>query len=694
MSVAAVIALPRAGRDGVSFFGRAAIALACILLAAAVLPATASAGAGCPTESDHSVLEALPVVLGTPREHTGGGGYHYSSFEGVAGHSYVIDGAILSQPDWSNLSVWLEDESGTMLGFDNGSQTYGTQIRYLAPETRTYYLRTLINWGFGTPPVYTLRLSDIPQSSISGTARDMTTGLPLPNIDVSLVQDRFMKNTIEIVTETTRTASDGSYRFEVLWPARCTAQFSDPTGAREGEFYGASMPEQQTRRVDTPWTGADITGIDGKLGLPWTLQARLVDAVTREPLPGARLLARVMNPGSNMGYWTDDIASGSDGQVVMSFSARSEAFPRIAASSGVYPMQYLETPGSPGFSGSLHAAPGTTMTVDIPVRRGGGIVLRMRDRRTGAVRPALQVRLERKDAFHISIFPPAWGETNWVTWEDAGVAETASDGTVSFAALAPGLYRAYVWGSDNAAYSQWVGDPGSGTGDGAMEFAASPMATTTSDAFLALPDDKVAPTVKLTSTAPTSLAAGASFALAGDVLWNAEGVPGETMRLEVSGDGVSWSDSGVRAVTGPQGHFAFSPRPTIRTYYRVSLSAGWWNLAARSGVVSVRPRATTSASVAPSAARRSHSFSVYGYVAPKHASGTYLVTLNFYLRNAHGAYVYHHHVHARRSYYSSTRTKYKATVSLPHRGKWRVRAYHSDAGHSPSYSGYDYITVR
>jgi len=39
-------------------------------------------------------------------------------------------------------------------------------------------------------------------------------------------------------------------------------------------------------------------------------------------------------------------------------------------------------------------------------------------------------------------------------------------------------------------------------------------------------------------------------------------------------------------------------------------------------------------------------------------------------------------------------TKYKASVSLPHRGKWRVRAYHADAGHAPSFSGYDYITVK
>jgi hypothetical protein len=106
------------------------------------------------------------------------------------------------------------------------------------------------------------------------------------------------------------------------------------------------------------------------------------------------------------------------------------------------------------------------------------------------------------------------------------------------------------------------------------------------------------------------------------------------------------------------------------------------------------PKATVHTPVAPSTMYRGHSYTIYGYVAPKHSSGYYLVELRFYKKNSAGHYVYHHHVHARRYYYSSTKTKYKATVSLPHRGRWRVRAVHSCAIHATSYSGYDYITVR
>ena len=106
------------------------------------------------------------------------------------------------------------------------------------------------------------------------------------------------------------------------------------------------------------------------------------------------------------------------------------------------------------------------------------------------------------------------------------------------------------------------------------------------------------------------------------------------------------------------------------------------------------PKAAVYTPVAPSAMYRGHSYTIYGYVVPRHTSGTYLATLKFYLRNSHGVYVFHNSVNAKRYYYSTSRTKYSARLSLPHAGKWRVRAYHSCSKHSGSYSGYDYITVK
>jgi hypothetical protein len=107
-----------------------------------------------------------------------------------------------------------------------------------------------------------------------------------------------------------------------------------------------------------------------------------------------------------------------------------------------------------------------------------------------------------------------------------------------------------------------------------------------------------------------------------------------------------------------------------------------------------RPKATVYGPYAPSTMRKGRAATIYGYVSPKHSSGTYLVTLKFYKRNASGVYVYHHSVKAKRYAYSSTKSKFKVSTSLPHAGAWRVQALHTDVGPSTSYSGYKYITVR
>lgn len=127
------------------------------------------------------------------------------------------------------------------------------------------------------------------------------------------------------------------------------------------------------------------------------------------------------------------------------------------------------------------------------------------------------------------------------------------------------------------------------------------------------------------------------------------------------------------------------------------ISGSWQNPAGATvsfNVAPALPKASVSAPVAPSTMYRGRHYTIYGYVAPKHTIGTYLVTLKFYKRNSAGVYVYHHSVSARRYSYSSSKTKYKADTSLPHSGRWRVRAYHSCSEHAGSYSGYDYITVK
>jgi len=38
--------------------------------------------------------------------------------------------------------------------------------------------------------------------------------------------------------------------------------------------------------------------------------------------------------------------------------------------------------------------------------------------------------------------------------------------------------------------------------------------------------------------------------------------------------------------------------------------------------------------------------------------------------------------------------KYSTNYKFPYAGKWRMRAYHSDSDHLPTWSGYTYVTVK
>jgi hypothetical protein len=95
--------------------------------------------------------------------------------------------------------------------------------------------------------------------------------------------------------------------------------------------------------------------------------------------------------------------------------------------------------------------------------------------------------------------------------------------------------------------------------------------------------------------------------------------------------------------------------------------------------------------------RRGKAATVYGYLKPHHAKGSYPVRI-YKWRRAGGKWRSSGYVKAKASDYSNgpTYTKYSKSLSLSSRGKWRLRAYHpADAGHAGSWSsGYDYVTVK
>lgn len=93
--------------------------------------------------------------------------------------------------------------------------------------------------------------------------------------------------------------------------------------------------------------------------------------------------------------------------------------------------------------------------------------------------------------------------------------------------------------------------------------------------------------------------------------------------------------------------------------------------------------------LSPASPKKGARFTVSGTL-PAHVNSTSVV-LKFYLRNASGAYKWKRDVTV--SVPGGVGT-YRNVVTLSTAGKWRVRAYHADAGHEPSWSPVRSFTVR
>lgn len=197
----------------------------------------------------------------------------------------------------------------------------------------------------------------------------------------------------------------------------------------------------------------------------------------------------------------------------------------------------------------------------------------------------------------------------------------------------------------------------------------------------------------LTLTAPTT-ASYASAALSGS-LKDGQGsaaASGTAVYLESSSNNVTFATLAT-VYTNASGAFSYAAKPTATTYYRARF-AGTASLSPKlSSSRKVIPRVYLTTPTSPSTMYRTKYYSVYGYLKPRHTSGSYPVRI-YRDRYVSGSWRSYGYVKARASNYS-TYTKYVASVKLPYAGKWRMRAYHpSDAANAATYSSYRYVTVK
>jgi len=92
--------------------------------------------------------------------------------------------------------------------------------------------------------------------------------------------------------------------------------------------------------------------------------------------------------------------------------------------------------------------------------------------------------------------------------------------------------------------------------------------------------------------------------------------------------------------------------------------------------VRVKPRVSLTTPIAPKVVRARRAFTAYGYLKPRHASGAVYVKIRCYRKSSSGAWVLKKIFGARDVNYR-TYTKYRARVSLPKTGQWRLTARYS-----------------
>lgn len=120
---------------------------------------------------------------------------------------------------------------------------------------------------------------------------------------------------------------------------------------------------------------------------------------------------------------------------------------------------------------------------------------------------------------------------------------------------------------------------------------------------------------------------------------------------------------------------------------------GYYVFGVSGSYVTKYPYASMSTPAAPTSVGRSVTFKSYGTISPKHTAGAQPISIKAY-RYEGGKYVLKKTVPATIKDYTASTSKYLAVYSLPSAGKWRIRAYHRDAGHLGSYTSYRYVTVK
>ncbi len=161
--------------------------------------------------------------------------------------------------------------------------------------------------------------------------------------------------------------------------------------------------------------------------------------------------------------------------------------------------------------------------------------------------------------------------------------------------------------------------------------------------------------------------------------------------------GVSWAPTSYTFVHLGLGNYVASVRTTTKTWYQVRFVAtGPYKSSESTSTMLVQARPSLSRPTVPPSrvASRTKTTTIYGTMLPKHVGTTRLYFERYEAyRGKYQWRVKFYKNATLKSYYSTWR--YSVALRFPSTGKWRVRAWHGDTSHYPTYGPYSYtVTVR
>ncbi len=165
----------------------------------------------------------------------------------------------------------------------------------------------------------------------------------------------------------------------------------------------------------------------------------------------------------------------------------------------------------------------------------------------------------------------------------------------------------------------------------------------------------------------------------------------QTLTVLRSTNGVNYSRAAT-GTTNAQGAYAWTTSVRTRTYFRFTFAGSAESSETTSPILLQQCTALFSKVSTIATVRAGTKFAVDGYLSPRHVASKPCVQLLCDYWNG-SRWVYSRWALATNQDASADRTRYRATLSLPWAGRWRVRAFHSDWSHLNTYSAPQYITV-